>query len=85
MFVIYQISYTKAEHAIDGKPHRHKLYLYPTPEHLKDLNINACWERGKKGACVFYSKKLAQEVARRVNGIVEKVICKNNCKDCQYK
>lgn len=72
-YLIYQVSITEAKHSIDGKKHRHKLYLYPIPKHLRDLGIRACWKRGKKGACIFYGKKLAQEIAKQVGGKLEAV------------
>lgn len=68
---IYQVFITEAKRSVDGKKHRHKLYLYPTPKTLKDLGIRACWDRGKKGACVFYNKKLAQTIAKQLGGKVE--------------
>ena len=71
MYVISQMQITEARHAIDGKRHKHKLYLYPIPETLRDLNITSCWSRGKSGALRFYSIGVAQITARKVGGKVE--------------
>lgn len=71
MYVIYQIQITEAKYAIDGKRHKHKRYLYPIPDTLRDLNVTSCWSRGKKGALRFYSRGQAQITARKVGGKVE--------------
>lgn len=71
MYVITQIQITEAKHAIDGKRHKHKLYLYPIPDTLRDLGITSCWDRGKSGALRFYSRGQAQVTARKVGGKVE--------------
>lgn len=70
-YVIYQKLVTEAKYSIDGKRHIHKLYLYPIPDNLRDLGIKACWNRGKKGALRFYYKNHAQEIANKVDGILE--------------
>lgn len=71
MYVITQMQITEARHSIDGKRHKHKLYLYPIPETLRDLNITSCWSRGKKGALRYDSRRQAQKIARKVGGQVE--------------
>ena len=71
MYVITQMQITEARHSIDGKRHNHKLYLYPIPETLRDLNITSCWSRGKKGALRYDSRRQAQKIARKVGGQVE--------------
>ena len=71
MYVITQIQITEAKHAIDGKRHKHKLYLYPIPDSLRDLGFTGCWDRGKRGALRFKSKRQAQIKARKVGGKVE--------------
>ena len=71
MYVITQMHITEARHSIDGKRHKHKLYLYPIPDKLRDLNITSCWSRGKRGAIRFDSKRQAQIKARKLGGQVE--------------
>lgn len=71
MYVITQMHITEARHSIDGKRHKHKLYLYPIPETLRDLNVTSCWSRGKRGALRYDSRRQAQKIARKVGGQVE--------------
>ena len=71
MYVITIEQVTEARHAIDGKRHKHKLYLYPIPDKLRDLGFTACWDRGKKGALRFCRLSYARKIARRVGGKVE--------------
>lgn len=71
MYVISQIQITEARHSIDGMRHKHKLYLYPIPDKLRDLGITSCWSRGKRGAIRFDSKRQAQIKARKLGGQVE--------------
>lgn len=71
MYVITQMQITEPRHSIDGKRHKHKLYLYPIPDTLRDLNIMSCWSRGKRGALRYDSRRQAQKIARKVGGQVE--------------
>ena len=71
MYVITQMQITEARHSIDGKRHKHKLYLYPIPDKLRDLGITSCWDRGKSGALRFYYKGHARQIAEKVGGKVE--------------
>lgn len=74
-YVIYRKETTEARHAIDGKKHTHKYYLYPVPSVAAGLGIGSCWgyKNGKRGAVKFTSKAEAARIAKKHGATIEEV------------
>lgn len=74
-YIVSKIEVTEARHAIDGKKHTHKYFLYPVPENLKEMGFVANWsyKNGRRGALKFSNKRQAQAIAKRFGATVEEI------------